>query len=95
MWLNAQPGAEGLTVVSHSFDALKANFVGGGEALRDRVPASADFVVLYQYQTQIGHAPQVRAEYGGQTPEHVVRLNGIDYVKIYRGPRRASADAGR
>jgi hypothetical protein len=88
-WLNSQPGADNLTVASHSFDALKANLRGGGETLRDRVPASADFVVIYVYQSQIEHGSQVLADYAVRQPVHVVRLDGIDYVRIYRGPHRA------
>jgi hypothetical protein len=87
-WLNSRPGAENLHVVADSFDVLKATFLGGGETLRDRVSSSTDYVVLYVYQTQIGHSPRVVAEYGGREPEHVVRLNGIEYVRVYRGPRR-------
>jgi hypothetical protein len=86
-WLNLQPNAADLEVVSDSFDALKANFVGGGEPLRDRVSPTTDFVVLYVYQNQIGHSPQVTAEYAARAPAFVVRLNGLDYVKIYNGPR--------
>jgi hypothetical protein len=93
LWLNSQPGAERLSVASHSYDALKANFVGSGDALRDRVPPGTDFVVLYEYQTQIGQSPQVLAEYAGRTPDYVVRLNGLDYVRIFRVPRR-SAEVG-
>ena len=89
-WLNAQTGASGLSVVSDSFDVLQATFVGSGETLRDRVPASADYVVLYNYQTQIGHSPHVVAEYAQRTPEFTVGLNGIDYARVYRGPHRAA-----
>ena len=74
-------------MVSHSYDALKATYVGGGEPLRDRVPPSADFVVLYNYQVQIGHAPSVVAEYRAQPPVHVVTLQGLEYAWVYRGPR--------
>jgi hypothetical protein len=73
--------------VADSFDALKANFVGGGEPLRDRVSPSTDFVVLYVYQDQIGHSPQVTAAYADQAPALVVQLNGLDYVRVYNGPR--------
>jgi hypothetical protein len=89
-WLNTQPGARGLSVVSDSFDVLQATYVGSGETLRDRVPASADYVVLYNYQTQIGHSPHVVAEYAQRTPALTVRLNGIDYARVYRGPHRAA-----
>jgi Dolichyl-phosphate-mannose-protein mannosyltransferase len=86
-WLNLQPDAIDLAVVADSFDALKANFVGGGEPLRDRVSPSTDFVVLYVYQDQIGHSPQVTAAYADQAPALVVQLNGLDYVRVYNGPR--------
>jgi hypothetical protein len=89
-WLNARPGAENMHVVSDSFDALKATFVGSGEPLRDRVPPSADYVVLYGYQTQIGHSPRVVVDYAARPPEYVVRLNGVEYARVYRGPRRAT-----
>jgi hypothetical protein len=87
-WLNARPGAENLHVASDSFDVLKSTFVGGGETLRDRVSASTDYVVLYVYQTQIAHSPRVALEYSGHEPEYTVRLNGIEYARVYRGPRR-------
>jgi hypothetical protein len=86
-WLNQQPEAEALRVVSHSYDVLKATYVGGGEPLRDRVPSSADFVVLYNYQAQIGHAPQVVADYRALRPVFVVRLQGLEYAWVYPGPR--------
>jgi hypothetical protein len=87
-WLNARPEAEKLYVAAHSFDALKANFVGNGEALRDRVPSSADYVVIYLYRRQIGFEPRTAAEYAQRQPEYVVTLNGLDYARVYRGPRQ-------
>jgi hypothetical protein len=87
-WLNAQPDLEQLEVISDSYDVLKAVYAGGGESLRDRVPPSADYVVLYVYQTQINHSPRVRADYASREPEHVVGLNGIEYARIFRGPGR-------
>jgi hypothetical protein len=86
-WLNARPRAGDLYVVSDSFDSLQATLLGSGETLRDRVPPSADYVVLYNYQTQIGHSPRVVGEYAGREPEHIVSLNGIEYARVYRGPR--------
>ena len=47
--------------------------------------------MLYNYQTQIGHSPQVVADYGQRTPAFTVRLNGIDYARVYRGPHRSAA----
>lgn len=89
-WLNARPDAENLWVVSHSFDILQARIVGSGEPLRDRVPSNADYVVLYRFQIQIGHSPRVLDEYlTRHTPEHVVTIDGIEYARIYRGPKQA------
>jgi hypothetical protein len=90
-WLNAEPGAADLWVVSHSFDILQPLIVASGEPLRDRVPSNADYVVLYRFQIQIGHSPRVLAEYlDGHRPEHVVWINGVEYARIYRGPHRAA-----
>jgi hypothetical protein len=93
-WLNAQPDAANLYVASDSFETLKASFVGGGETLRDRVPGGASFVVLYLYQTQIGHSPRVVSEYAGRQPAHVVTLRGIEYARIYRVERSAAGVGG-
>ena len=95
-WLNQQPNAPDQWVVSHSFDILQARIVGSGEALRDRVPSNADYLVLYRFQIQIGHSPRVLDEYlNRQTPVHAVWINGIEYARIYKGPKqlRAQADA--
>jgi 4-amino-4-deoxy-L-arabinose transferase-like glycosyltransferase len=93
-WLNSRPNAADLWVVSHSFDILQALIVGSGEALRDRVPSNADYVVLYRFQIQIGHSPRVLDEYlNRHTPEHVVWINGVEYARIYRGPHQAATGA--
>jgi hypothetical protein len=90
-WLNSQPNAADLWVVSHSFDILQALIVGSGEALRDRVPSNADYVVLYRFQIQIGHSPRVLDEYlNRHAPEHVVWINGVEYARIYRGPHQVA-----
>ncbi|MGE3271505.1 MAG: ArnT family glycosyltransferase [Chloroflexota bacterium] len=91
-WLNARPDAENLWVISHSFDILQALIVGSGEPLRDRVPPNADYVVLYRFQIQIGHSPRVLDEYlNHHTPEHTVWINGVEYARIYRGPKQETA----
>ncbi len=90
-WLNAQPNAENLWVVSHSFDILQPLIVGSGEPLRDRVPSQADYVVLYRFQMQIGHSPRVLADYlGRREPELSVWIGGIEYARVYRGPHLAA-----
>lgn len=65
--------------------------LASGEPLRDRVPSNADYVVLYLFQTQIGHSPRVLAEYWDRhEPDLRVWINGIEYARIYRGPHLAS-----
>jgi hypothetical protein len=88
-WLNDRPGAADQWVVSQSFDILQALIVGSGEPMRDRVPSDADYIVLYRFQIQVGHNPRVLDEYlNRHVPEHVVWINGIEYARIYRGPRQ-------
>ena len=92
-WLNARPNAPDLWVISDSFDILQALIVSSGESLRDRVPSNADYVVLYRFQTQIGHSPRVLDEYlNRRTPELVVTINGVDYARVYRGPHLLAQD---
>jgi hypothetical protein len=93
-WLNAQPNASDLWVISHSFDILQPLIVASGEPLRDRVPSNADYVVLYRFQIQIAHSPRVLDEYlNHRTPEHVVWINGVEYARIYKGPHLRAAEA--
>ncbi len=90
-WLNERPNAENLWVVSHSFDILQPLIVSSGEPLRDRVPSRADYVVLYRFGMQIGHSPRVLAEYLDRPePELSVRIGGIEYARVYRGPHLAA-----
>jgi hypothetical protein len=94
-WLNARPNASDLWIVSHSFDILQARIVGSGEALRDRVPSNADFVVLYRFQIQVGQSPRVLDEYlNRHQPEKVVWINGVEYARIYRGPHQLAGRLG-
>jgi hypothetical protein len=83
-WLNRKPGAARLTVVSDSQDVLQGAFVGKAVALRDRIPEGADYLLLYHYQTQIRRWPAILDTYAQRRPNHVVRLSGIDYARIYR-----------
>jgi hypothetical protein len=90
-YLNAKPNARNLTVYADRFEQLQATFVGTAEALRDEpVPRSANYVVLYLFEQQLGHAPRASADYRSREPEFVARINGIDYARVYPGPRAAS-----
>jgi hypothetical protein len=83
-WFNLRPDAEGLTVAADSHDVFQAAFIGQAVPLSDRPPESAAYVVLYHYQSQIHLWPRVLATYRNREPEHVIRLNGIEYARIYR-----------
>lgn len=86
-WLNAQPEAGQLWVASHSFDILQGMYVGSGEPLRERAPSQADYVVLYGRRIQMRRWGQSLEIYlAAREPVHVVRINGIEMVRIYRGP---------
>jgi hypothetical protein len=91
-WLNAQPNARDLWVTSDFFDILQPLILGSGEPLRDRVPRDADYVVLYSLQMQTGLRPRVLAEYLDRQPEHSVWIHGIEYARVYRGPRLAASE---
>jgi 4-amino-4-deoxy-L-arabinose transferase-like glycosyltransferase len=94
-WLNDRPGAADHWIIAHSFDILQPLIEASGEPLRDRVPANADFVVLYRFQIQIGQSPRVLDEYlHRRTPEHVVWINGVEYARIYRGPHQQAGGEG-
>jgi 4-amino-4-deoxy-L-arabinose transferase-like glycosyltransferase len=86
-WLNERSGADDAWVVAHSYDVLQAMMRPQGEPLRDRIPGNADYIVLYKFQTQIGHSPRVVAElFGRREPELTVRIGPIDYAWVFRGP---------
>jgi hypothetical protein len=83
-WLNQQPGAAQLTVVTDSRDVLQGVFVGQTVEVSNRFPENADYLVLYHYQTQIRRWPRVVDTYAQRRPDHVVRLNGVEYARIFR-----------
>jgi 4-amino-4-deoxy-L-arabinose transferase-like glycosyltransferase len=80
-YLNALPDAERLVVATPSVALLAPLFHGRTVPARDR--AEADYVVLYVDDVQIRRPEIVTAFHGLRTPEHVVRVNGIDYAWIY------------
>ena len=91
-YLNARPGAEELRVMSWYPDG-SFSYIFNGETVsaaaewqqtRDLVFGS-DYVVLYihQWQRQLPFS-EMLAYFQGRTPEHVIRINGIEYAQIYR-----------
>lgn len=91
-YLNAQPNAGKMQVLSwypdgpfsYIFDGQTLHASSEWEPTREQI-LSSDFVVLYihQWQRQLPFS-EMLAYFSGRTPEHVIRLDGIEYAQIYR-----------
>lgn len=87
-WLNALPGAAGLTVSTPSVALVGPRFAGttvGARRLEE-----ADYAVLYVDDAQIGEPSGFVAALRGRDPVHRVELGGVPYAWIYRIDERAS-----
>jgi hypothetical protein len=87
-YLNDKAGADRLTAVSWYEWVFAAFFHGETRPLVFLEDAlRADYVIFYVNQVQrvIPDAPFV-SYFRGRQPEHVVRLNGVEYAWIYPGP---------
>ncbi len=87
-YLNAKPEAEKLEVAAWYSRQFEPFFRGRTVDLFDAEPTlGADYAVFYLNQTQRGLPLAGLVDYfQGRQAEHVVRLAGIDYAWIYRGP---------
>jgi hypothetical protein len=87
-FLNTQPDPEELTVATR-FGKYMVDF-SGRRILLDTTWRwlHADYVVLYvqQVQKMLEPGPGVIRYLQRRTPEHVVRLGGIDYAWVYASP---------
>lgn len=45
---------------------------------------TADYAVVYLHQWQRNHPWQLMDYLAHETPEHTIRLHGLDYVQIYK-----------
>lgn len=87
-YLNAKPDAPNLTVAARwhpymlGFAGKTLPFDEGGQWTQ------ADYIVLYIQQTQrmLDPSPGIIRYFQARQPEHVVRINGIDYAQIYPSP---------
>jgi 4-amino-4-deoxy-L-arabinose transferase-like glycosyltransferase len=92
LWLNAQPGAESQVVASALAWAFSPYFHGRTIPVpldygSSRAWLSADRIVLYVWQVQVGSPDPFSSAYlWSQPPLHAIRLHGVDYVRIYKGP---------
>jgi len=81
-YLNAQPDAEKLTVASAGVPGMAPKFRGRTLPLTPGSLIEADYVVVYVSDRQGG--PSVVDEFiAGTPPQHVVRLQGVEYAWVY------------
>jgi len=85
-WIDAQPRPLGEPTVATSYHrVLQAQLLGSAIPLEH--VRMADYVVVYVNTLQRGDEAAVLAPFlSGGAPEHVVRINGIEYARVYLGP---------
>jgi hypothetical protein len=83
-WLNEQPDAPAFRVGSYYASALATFFPGN---ISDVTAGRLDYVVFYLKQTQEGDpSPSILRYFDAEEPLQTVRLDGIEYARIYSGP---------
>ena len=90
--LNQQTLPLGEPTIATSYHRVLQAQVRGSAVPLERV-RMADYVVPYVNTLQRGAEREVLAPYLAQTPEHTVRINGIEYARIYRGPHYPRGEA--
>lgn len=92
-FLAAQPNAERIVVTCLYYDLLRAQFPGGGVPLADW--RQADYLVDYVNMDQRGLIPsQLRGLVSSTTPLFTVRINGLEYARVYPIPSELKAAPG-
>ncbi len=92
--LNAKPDAERLTIAGFYPRVMSAQFKGSILSDKQFDPAIADYIVLYVNAVQRDLADRLRSVTRGKRSELVVRINGIEYARVYPippPPRRNAA----
>jgi hypothetical protein len=85
-YLNKKPGAERLTVAGFYPRVMSAQFKGTVLSDKQYDAAMADYIVLYVNAVQRDLANRLRSVTRGKRSEMVVRINGIEYAKLYAVP---------
>ncbi|MCC6179053.1 MAG: hypothetical protein IT305_27400 [Chloroflexi bacterium] len=85
-YLNQKPNSERLTVAGFYPRVMSAQFKGTVLSDKQFDPALADYVVLYVNAMQRDLANRLRAVTRGKKTELVVRINGIEYARLYAVP---------
>ena len=94
-YLNQKPDAEDLSVASFYRNEFSPYFQGEVHKVADSNPDDFDFIAWHATDYVVNYMSQVQRDQPNEEtvryfrslePEHVVRLNGIDYAWIYRTP---------
>jgi hypothetical protein len=86
-YLNADPRVEQeTTIAADNSNVLRAHLHSGRVIPLDKA-ASADYVIQYVNEVQITQRWEPSREFLGKDPEHTVWINGIEYARVYQGPR--------
>ena len=91
-YLNDKDGAEDLWTLSYYPQVFMHYFAGHTQSPNygswSGLPVAADYMVLTSAQVQRGIYPTTLNFFLPREPEHVVRINGIDYAWVFRVPRQ-------
>ncbi|MFN8636384.1 MAG: glycosyltransferase family 39 protein [Chloroflexota bacterium] len=85
-YLNKKPDSERLTVAGFYPRVMSAQFKGTVLSDKQYDAAMADYIVLYVNAVQRDLANRLRAVTRGKRSEMVVKINGIEYARLYAVP---------
>jgi hypothetical protein len=85
-YLNSKPDAEKLTVAGFYPRVMSAQFKGTVLSDKQYDAAMADYIVLYVNAVQRDLANRLRMVTRGKRSEMVVKINGIEYARLYAVP---------
>ncbi|MCK6628774.1 MAG: phospholipid carrier-dependent glycosyltransferase [Anaerolineae bacterium] len=85
-YLNQKPNVADLTVATSLWDTFVPFYQG--RYTKAHYDDEADYILIYLRQIQNRNPfPEFWPYFAARTPEHVVRLNGVDYAWLYPGPQ--------
>ncbi len=93
-YLNTKPNAGRLYVASTPSPTFLPDVVGTGENFyTNDIAFRADYVILYLAQMQrLAPSPEIVRYFQARPPEKVITIQGVEYAKIYPGPKLILSD---
>lgn len=85
-YLNKKPDAERMTVAGFYPRVMSAQFKGTVLSDKQYDAAMADYIVLYVNAVQRDLASRLRTVTRGKRSEMIVKINGIEYARLYAVP---------